>query len=811
MLNELYDLWQACERAEVDLPVRIEGLDEGQKKDGLRAFLRADGSISRIESVSGEQMKRIRKWSCGSGISLPVFNFEPLHVLSEADQKALKKRIEKAATPAGDDLLLGTMLPIRWEITKLQKLDRAFQRVSGDLSQKVGANADPNGEAWRTLLAILPKLKAESFLPTLSSEVSKRLLREKPQDCSLKLLFHDPQKTQASAVPVQFETEGTFSANIYSPNGQSWLVTILAETVAGGTGETEDEEERDPLAANVPEQPDCAVWGRAMGAGQKYGRVDLPVLGKASLFNRDVGSKPTSARYDPRQAIFPVGPDVRMKLMAAIEWLTDEERKRKTWAVVSKFKKPKQKGKRPEPVLLLTYLDEKMGATPEHLAEVFVGPPEEESDRTVVQFETVCADVVQALDGIPSLSSAARIQVFGLHKPDGLNSHRAQIFASESFTQSGLKLLVESWQNHCRAHPPLWLPQFTQEGEATPVRDFEPLVPFPYQAIECLNTIWEKCGKADDAKCESASDYDLADAFELLRRTGAHPADDAYLGRMLDLAVRRALPLMTGVAQAMHQAVTKQHEKKRVFLAQGDKGCEHKSLLQARRWPCLLSLLLTRIGYKLETFMKEPAYLIGRFLAQLDRLHAYYAKHVSGKEDGLRQLLGNSTMATALESPLRAFELAGQRMLPYQAWGHSFAQGRKSKDALGAASDERKATNSDRWEVHRVLEDLGRIAEELSDCGIPEANSSGLPARVGHEAKPPTKPILDLADTLMANDRAWMHSDSAAKAQMLLGYGTSRARGSCGCRYCQNSSHDYTRGFRLNPQKHLKTTRPETN
>ena len=40
--------------------------------------------------------------------------------------------------------------------------------------------------------------------------------------------------------------------------------------------------------------------------------------------------------------------------------------------------------------------------------------------------------------------------------------------------------------------------------------------------------------------------------------------------------------------------------------------------------------------------MKEPAYLIGRFLAQLDCLHAYYAKHVSGKEAGLRQLLGNS-------------------------------------------------------------------------------------------------------------------------------------------------------------------------
>jgi hypothetical protein len=233
---------------------------------------------------------------------------------------------------------------------------------------------------------------------------------------------------------------------------------------------------------------------------------------------------------------------------------------------------------------------------------------------------------------------------------------------------------------------------------------------------------------------------------------------------MLDLAVRRAMPLMGAVGQAMHQV------HKRVFLAQGNKECASKSRLHARRWPCLLSLLLARLEYKLETFMKEPAYLIGRFLAQLDRLHAYYAKHVSGKEDGLRQLLGNSLMSTALESPLRALELAGQRMLPYQAWGDSFAQGRKSKDALSTASDEAKATNSDRWEIRRVLEDLGRIAEELSDCGIPQANRAGLPPRVGHEAKPPTKPVLDLANSLKANDRAWMHADSAAKAQMLLGY-----------------------------------------
>jgi hypothetical protein len=576
--------------------------------------------------------------------------------------------------------------------------------------------------------------------------------------CVFGLLYcpEDESEDKSTKTPVQFEPDGVFNAPVFSPKAQRWLTQARIQYNKAGSDEAGTKSGREKQAQDV-----TAVWGDQIGCLDAYPQnVDSPI-GQLSFFNRDVEKKPTSIRYDSRYAVFPIGSDKRNELITDFKWLIAGERKGKTWAVRGK---PRKEGV----FLLLTYLADRVESTPEHLAELFVGPPEEESDKAIVQFETRCGDMIKALDGIPDLGNTAHIQVFALHKPD---LGRAQIFASESFTHSALKQLSRSWQAQCRAHPPIELPQFTQDGDATKVRDVQPLVPFPYQAIECLNTNWEKCGKADDAKCESTSDYGLADAFELLRRTGAHPTDAAYLGRMLALAVRRALPLMTAVGQAMHQAPSKRHEQILVFIARGDKARHAtKSMLHARYWPCLFSLLLTRLGYNLETYMKEPAYLIGRFLAQLDRLHAHYAKHVSGKEDGLRQLLGNSLMSTALESPLRAFELAGQRMLPYQAWGHSFAQGRKSKDALGASSDESKIANSDKWEVHRILQELGQIAEELSDSGVPETNRAELPTRVGHEAKLPTKSILDLADTLKANDRAWMHADSAAKAQMLLGY-----------------------------------------
>lgn len=773
MLNELYDLWRACEPPgkppRVDLPLRILGLDMGKRADGVRIFLNTDGVITRIEEVHGDQMKRIRKWERGSGITLPVFNFEPFHEISESEYVVFKKAVGKLSKGQSVDLSPflrlaeneGTLYPVRWPKHKIDQLDDAFKKVSADLLAKFGEDEAEDGDGWQILLQTLPKLDAREWLKQAS--LTMRQFADKHCFPALAdLLFHNSAKAKAGTVPVQFEMEGVKSP-VYSERAQSWLIGVLARSVV-----TQDEESDtsgvDTLATHAGQAE--AVWGMSSGSDQKYRQAELPVLGKVRLFDRNVTQKPTSIRYDKGEAIFKIGPDVRMKLTAALEWLAAAERKGRTWAVRGK---PTKEGV----FLLLTYLAECVENTPEHLVEVFLGPPEDELDRAVVQFETVCSGVVQALDGIPSLNAGSRIQVFALHQPD---DYRTQIFASESFTQSALKMMAESWQTHCRAHPPIHLPQFTPEGEATWLRNLEPLVPFPYQAIECLNTIWEKCEQAENAKCESASDYSFADAFELLRRTGEYPTDAAYLGRVLDLAVRRALPLMTAVAHAMHQAVAKQHERKRVFIAQGDKGCGPKSLVQARRWPCLLSLLLTRLGYQPNTFMKESAYLIGRFLAQLDRLHGYYAKYVSGKEDGLRQLLGNSLMATALESPLRAFELAGQRMLPYQAWGGSFAQGRRLKEVLGTVTDDAKAANNDRWEVYRVLEEMGRIAEELSDRCIPEANIAHLApckgdeAGGGHESKAPAKQWLDLTETLKAKDQAWMHADSAAKAQMLLGY-----------------------------------------
>ncbi|MBP7944564.1 MAG: hypothetical protein KA191_00655 [Verrucomicrobia bacterium] len=640
--------------------------------------------------------------------------------------------------------------------SRTKDLNTALTMVTQQIRTAVNDGFANGGDAWKVLLEILSRLDVLPFVGHLGEELAKWIRTGSAPKCAFDLLYCSEDKAQKPLkTPVQFEPEGVFDAPIYSLTGQQWLTRVRLNFAGQKAQSAAGQKKRSKRSPALPLPP---VWGTEAGCAETFSAADSPI-GQISFFNKDVCEKPTSVRYDRDLWIFPVGTDKRTELISAMKWLWHEDRKGKTWAIRSK---PKKDGV----FLLLTYLDEKVDA-PAHLAELFAGPAREESDRAIVQFETVCTGVVDALDGIPSLTDHAKVNLFALHKPD---PGRTQVYCSESFTAAVLKRLAQAWQADSRKHPPILLPQFPlrskqeakQQEEAgikARPKAFEPSVPFPYQAVECLNTIWQKCETANEAKADAAADLDLSDAFELLRRTGHRPMDVDYLGRILELAVRRARPLLTAVGQAMHQT------NRITFVAMGDRGRHSsKSVLHARRWPCILSLLLTRLGYDLNTptTMKETAFLIGRFLAQLDRLHAYYAKYVSDKNEGLRQLLGNSLMSVALESPLRAFELAGQRMLPYQAWAEQFSHGRDS------FKEEQK--RKDAGSVGAILWDLGRIAEELSERGIPEAARGCLPQRQGHEAKQPTKRILDLADTLKAQDRAWMHADSAAKAQMLLGY-----------------------------------------
>lgn len=69
--------------------------------------------------------------------------------------------------------------------------------------------------------------------------------------------------------------------------------------------------------------------------------------------------------------------------------------------------------------------------------------------------------------------------------------------------------------------------------------------------------------------------------------------------------------------------------------------------------------------------MSSAPFLIGRMLKLADELHALYCKEV--RDNNLPpQLIGNSMMTAALESPVQALAQLALRLKPYYGWAQTF-------------------------------------------------------------------------------------------------------------------------------------------
>ena len=88
-------------------------------------------------------------------------------------------------------------------------------------------------------------------------------------------------------------------------------------------------------------------------------------------------------------------------------------------------------------------------------------------------------------------------------------------------------------------------------------------------------------------------------------------------------------------------------------------------------FPSVLGVLLYSQNRFKETYMEDIPYLLGQILKISDELHAFYCKIVrSGSVPP--QLIGNSLMVSAFETPERALAQLGQRIIPYIAWAQQY-------------------------------------------------------------------------------------------------------------------------------------------
>ncbi len=235
------------------------------------------------------------------------------------------------------------------------------------------------------------------------------------------------------------------------------------------------------------------------------------------------------------------------------------------------------------------------------------------------------------------------MRVFSLRKMDKV---RTKVVFHRNYSAQRLADAATEWQNGCENIPKIRIK--TWGSEKGKIVQSVTETPFPLQIADCLNRVW----KLDGTTRSEVKTIHKSDGIELL-------LDEMSIQRriphLLTVAIQNSKGLFFSLGQSMHGNE----------VVKLDGFNKHKQFM-----PSILGLLLWKLGIGKETYMKNAPFLVGRMLKLADEIHALYCKEVRGNLPP--QLVGNTLMTAALESPIQALSQLALRLKPYYGWAQTF-------------------------------------------------------------------------------------------------------------------------------------------
>ena len=688
MLNELLQAANAIPGLPRTLHKSLKALP---KYPSFKVLIDIDGAIIEVQPWR-EDVSGLRKWQPdGNGFSTPIFNSLPLHRVDLDRSTAAAARDADAkcwAEAFGAIRARCASLDGSWIDPKRGELNEKYRKSLADVPTQLQVLLPANDADYavlRTLFERLQRLTPEHFFPALARQLEAQL--ETACDESLFKLYCAASDAEA-AKPCNLLLDLPDWDEIGEyPVTHERTTELLNALLARSKASDEEANNTEPAA------PD-AYGSTATDADEKFDDVVVPGLGKVILraMTKDA---PCQYRYGKADAdSFLVGKDSRERAKSALEYLTRAERKGKTWQYRGSS-------------LFLFYPEQQLSVLEDVAVADICSLPDDGDDEFVAEadkaatFEARAERIAAALEGKPR-ESEIPVHLIVLRKPDG---HRTKLIAHHTFTMRHFVDSAKAWVAGAKACPPV---VFARWGKAKGERsNIVPKPPFPYQVANWLNTFWVR-GDENQGKFKT---FSPEDALTLLL------ASDGTQTQMARRALCHALASWAGFLIA---AGAREHAS--TVLKAGDKRAAALVVL-----PAILSLLLFKFEPDLsqEHIMASPAFLVGRLLALADSLHYQYCQGVRNSQVP-GQLLGNSLMATALETPQSALALYAQRILPYQAWARTCKANEKGPETL----------------AKYFLAQLGEASSEISLLDIPVRASDADKAQLilGYLAKSSSQP-----------------------------------------------------------------------
>lgn len=677
MLNELRDLSRSLIASGIELTNWHPNFDKCPR-GGTACFIYLDesGDIKNIILPEPNfDVTTIRKWEKANGCSFPAFNVPSLFIPNddEVSKKInqVKKILQKGqpVDSAKINELIGNC-SMNWDKNTLLKINLCLSRAVTEVEEQLG-DIPIKYSSIQKLFERAKNLDTKNFHQKLKLQIIQRC-SESMKLSLLDMLFQTGTTAKKFQVICDIDDWSAIGASYPAnhPVVQKWLNDRFMHF--SDTRRTAVDIEKD------------AFNDSAIGWEEKLPSVRMSILGNVIL--RAMSSEsPCQGRYGMVNAIsFPVGANARREMKGALEWLSDDVRKAKTWIDLTK--------KIDNSSILFSYPTKKPETAPE-LAGLMGGGDDNIADPEGATFSAIAARVTQTLRGLSSGSTDNDVRIFVLAKRPG--DARTKVVASRYYTTEHTIKSAEQWQAGCRNIPNLQIRQFEN---AAPVWK-KCLIPFPTEVVWCLNTAWRRQG----TYAERVHGFSINEALSLLLDEGTEVRRLSL--RAIDAIVRNCSPLLLAIGQenasGMVFRINKKYEKQALLL------------------PSILGLLLYKNGIEKGGFMNSVAYLVGRFLSLADDLHLKYCQYVR-KGAAPPQLVGNALMPTALETPEKALSMLSQRILPYQAWAKIVKEG------------------NDIGLVKYLLGQLGEVSDKLKDLNIPAQCTDADKAQIllGYLARP---------------------------------------------------------------------------
>lgn len=641
MLNELAQLVESRQT----MDAQTESWNEHYKTcpGGTRTFrllISSDATVTEIEPVSDrEEILGIRKWEVAAGVSFPAFNVWPLfHATSGQAKEAVKQFLKLTkGTNALDRQVVTRLIDTlaafgqsSWETTyEAERIQKCLTWQPSELLKIVGA-APHEFRAIQELITRVKRIKTQELQTALRECVTQNIIRQPSQskDWLDSLIVSTAKSPKRACLVFDVADRLSFDYPANHEKVRAWINERL---------------HADQDISTQPTETNDAFGRPADGANRKFPSVKLPVLGSFSI--RAMNSEsPCQFRYQRAdQNSFVVGREIRQRMKKHLEWLGNPTRRRRTWQDISgTCGFTKRIGKKvPLGALLFAYPSD-LPVDPPELAGLFGGVDLAEGDSA--KFEACSARVIPALDGIVNEHPNVEIRIFALMKRD---KARTKVVASEKLDARRLIDCAKSWQEGARNLPRIVLNLGTDHKPNWT----SPLTPFPAELVKCLNVIWLRDATRPPVPVHA---LDFGAGLALLMDHDARARLMAQ--RVLSLAIRNATPLLLAMGHADHR-----RDGKIRIVAKYQK---HRRLI-----PSIIALLLAKLGSLKGDYMHTSPYLVGRMLALTDTLHKEYCVH--HRKDVPSQLIGNATMAVALDNPVSAMARLAERLPIYQSWANT--------------------------------------------------------------------------------------------------------------------------------------------